>query len=80
MDHLLLHWVSGRSIVPVILSLFGVEWVMSRRIIEMLDYWRGQLGNQSVVATWRMVILCLVWSIWREWNARCFQTRYRRKS
>jgi hypothetical protein len=70
-----LHCEVARELWNVIFRLFGVEWVMPRRVIELLDCWRGQLGSRSVLAVWRMSLLCLMWSIWREQNARCFEDR-----
>jgi hypothetical protein len=59
----------------LIFRLFGVEWVMPRKVIELLDCWRGQLGSRLVLAVWRMSPLCLMWSICKERNARCFEDR-----
>jgi hypothetical protein len=44
-------------------------------VIELLACWRGQLGSRSVLDAWRMSPLCLMWCIWRERNARCFEDR-----
>jgi hypothetical protein len=65
-DHLLVHREVTRELWSVIFLLFGDEWVMPRRVIELLDCRRGQLGSRSVLAIWRMSPLCLMWSIWRE--------------
>jgi hypothetical protein len=40
---------------------------------RVLDCWRGQVGSRSVLDVWRIALLCLMWSIWRERNARCFE-------
>jgi hypothetical protein len=36
-DHLFLHCEAARELWNVIFSLFGVEWIMPRRVIELLD-------------------------------------------
>jgi hypothetical protein len=74
-DHLLLHYEVARELWASIFRLFGVEWVMPRRVIELLACWRGQLGSRNILEAWRMTSLCLMWCIWRERNARCFEDR-----
>jgi hypothetical protein len=33
----------------------------------------GQKGNQTLIPIWRMAPLCLMWCVWRERNAHCFE-------
>jgi hypothetical protein len=33
------------------------------------------VGRRSVLDVWRIGLLCLMWSLWREKNARCFEDR-----
>jgi hypothetical protein len=33
----------------------------------------GQKGNWTSIQIWRMAPLCLMWCVWRERNARCFE-------
>jgi hypothetical protein len=37
------------------------------------------MGTRSVLAVWRIAPLCLMWTIWRERNARCFEDREKSK-
>jgi hypothetical protein len=46
---------------------------MPRSVKDMLGSWRGQKGNQTLIPIWRMAPLCLMWCVWRERNARCFE-------
>ena len=46
---------------------------MPERVLDMLAFWRGQGGNLSIMDVWRQALLCLMWTIWRERNARCFE-------
>jgi hypothetical protein len=48
---------------------------MPARVIQLLDCWRGKAGCCSVLDVWRIALLCLIWNIWRERNARCFENR-----
>jgi hypothetical protein len=35
------------------------------------------IGNISAKGVWRIAPLCLIWIIWRERNARCFEDNER---
>jgi hypothetical protein len=49
-DHLLIHCEVARELWSSILNLFGVEWVMPRRVIDVLVSWEDRLG---VVQLWK---------------------------
>jgi hypothetical protein len=55
------------------LILFGVEWVVSRRIIDILVSWGRQVGRGIVMKVWRLAPLCLIWCLWQERNAQNFE-------
>jgi len=57
----------------VAIRFFGLEWIMPRKVIEVLDSWRGQVGRQNILEAWKMAPLCLMWCIWRERNVRSFE-------
>jgi hypothetical protein len=46
--HLLLHYEVPRDLWVSIFRVFGVEWVMPRRLVEFMVSWRGQLQSTSV--------------------------------
>jgi len=46
---------------------------MPRSVKEMLGSWRRQRGNRLLMPIWRMASLCLMWYLWKEWNARSFE-------
>lgn len=54
-DHLLLHYGVTRELWVLTFFLLGVEWVMPRRVIELLVSWRGQLGSCNIEESWRMM-------------------------
>ncbi len=31
------------------------------------------MGRRNILEVWRLASLCLMWGIWREWNARSFE-------
>jgi hypothetical protein len=72
-DHLFLHCMVATELWRTILQMFEVEWIMPRSVKDMLGSWRGQKGNQTLIPIWRMAPLCLMWCVWRERNARCFE-------
>jgi len=72
-DHLFMHCMVARELWSMILQLFGVVWVMPRSVKDMLGSWKGQKGNHTLIPIWRMAPLCVMWCVWREQNARCFE-------
>ena len=43
-DHLMLHCPLGRELWGLIFKLFGVEWVMLRKVVKLLACWQGSFG------------------------------------
>lgn len=41
-------------------------------MIELLARWQGQFGWNHRINIWKVMCHCLMWSIWRERNGRCF--------
>jgi hypothetical protein len=73
-DYLFIHCEVALEMWNVFFQLFDVVWVMPRRVSELLGCWRGQLGNREVLHLWRLVSLCLMWSLAQR-NARSFDDR-----
>ena len=65
-DHLLIHCEVVRELWNSVLNLFGVEWVMSRRVIDLLVSWGGQVGHGTTMKVLGLILLCLMWSLARE--------------
>jgi hypothetical protein len=74
-NHLLLHCEVACTLWNVIFTLFDVKWVMNGRVLDLMACWKGQKGNKMVMKVWRMAPLCLMWTIWKERNARCFEDK-----
>jgi hypothetical protein len=72
-DHLLLHRDIERELWSSFFHLFGIVWIMPRRVREMLVSWGGQMGNRNALEMWRLAPLCLMWCIWRGQNAMNFK-------
>jgi hypothetical protein len=71
-DHLLLHCEVANALWNAILSRLGLCWVMPNSVRKLLACWCSGGRTRSAVA-WKMIPLCLMWCIWRERNARCFE-------
>jgi hypothetical protein len=52
-DHLLLHCDVARDIWSFFYILFGVEWVMPRRVLDLLSNWGNSLGRSQVKQIWK---------------------------
>ena len=55
----------------MIFVLFGIDWVMPKRVIDLLHCWHGSVGRHSVI--WKAIPHCQMWCLWRECNARTFE-------
>jgi hypothetical protein len=75
-DHLLLHCGVANALWNVVFSRLGLCWVMPSSVRELFAcWWTGGCTRSAVV--WKMIPLCLMWCIWRERNARCFEDSVR---
>jgi hypothetical protein len=75
-NHLLLHCGVANALWNVIFSRFGLCWVMLGSVRELFAcWWTGGRSRSAVV--WKMAPLCLMWCIWRERNAICFEDTLR---
>jgi hypothetical protein len=72
-EHLLLHCEVARDFWSYILTLFGVEWVMPQTMLELLGSWGASFGYGPSKEVWPLVLLCSLWCIWGERNARHFE-------
>ncbi|XP_035544454.1 uncharacterized protein LOC108983424 isoform X2 [Juglans regia] len=76
-DHLLLHCEVTRELWNGIFRRVDVAWVMPAKVVDLLACWKGLKGSTQVAAAWKMIPLCIMWCIWLERNARCFEDRER---
>ena len=71
-DHLLLHCSIAQEIWDLAFSMFGVCWVMPRRVMDLLHCW-PRITRQTVRDIWGLIPHCIMWCLWRERNTRCFE-------
>ena len=75
-DHLLLHCPIAYEMWSMVFCLFGICWVMPQRVVDLLYCWSCNFRRHRNIVIWRMVPPhCLMWCIWRERNARSFESR-----
>ena len=72
-DHLLLHCPIAYELWSMVFCLFGIHWVMSYKVSELLASWQGKFGRHRNICLLSFVPHCLFWCLWWEWNARCFE-------
>lgn len=65
-------WYGLWSLVFV-LCLFGVQWVMSQRVVELLSSWRGRFTRHRNGEIWSASPLCVMWILWKEQNSHTFE-------
>ena len=46
---------------------------MPKSIMELFECWQGRFGKYRNYSILWVVPHCLLWSIWREHNGRCFE-------
>ena len=72
MDHLLLFCPIAYPLWMYMLQLFGIDWVMSGSVEDLLFCWFHWLGKHSS-DIWDLVPSCLMWTIWSERNQWAFE-------
>ena len=71
-DHLLLHCGKAYRLWCFAYRSFGISWVLSRSVADTLFGWWNWFGKHSS-SIWNLVLLCLMWCIWRERNWQTFE-------
>ena len=65
-DHLLLHCEMAYRLWSFVFITFGLSWVISRSIPDLLFGWWNWLGKHSS-QIWNLVALCILWGLLRNW-------------
>ena len=69
-DHLLFHCPIVYKLWKMEFHLFGLQWVTSKRVIDLFAAWQGSFWRHRNIAFWKAVPHCIGWSFWQEWNAK----------
>ncbi|KAL6342769.1 hypothetical protein AAG906_016603 [Vitis piasezkii] len=62
----------GRILTLVALSLFGVAWALSFSVKETLLRWHGSFVVKAHKKAWKVALLCIFWTVWKERNLLVF--------
>ena len=72
-DHIHIHYVITRVLWHLLFSLFGVSWVLSSLVIEMILRWHGSFMSEKWKVAPHVAPICLFWTIWKKRNSRSFE-------
>ena len=73
MYHLLLHSLVANELWNMVFDLFGVQWIMLQKVLDLLASWEGRFGRHRNMAIWKVKPHSLMWSPWQETNSRSFE-------
>lgn len=48
----------------IVFALFGVQWVMPKRVMDLLACWQCELGRHQNSKIWKVIPHCLIWCLW----------------
>ncbi len=65
-DHLLLHCPIATELWNLIFSLFGLQWVMPKGVMELLACWWVGKGKSQIQALWNSIPHGICWVLWWE--------------
>ena len=72
-DHLLLHCSKTRVLWELLFSLFGVNWIISGSVRDMLLGWKGTFVGKRRKKVWQTAPSCLFWIVWKARNRIVFK-------
>lgn len=75
LNHLLIHCSFTKQICNCILSIVGVNWSMPRTTKELLQCWSRKGLGKVEMKTWNSLPAAVWWTIWKERNARIFESK-----
>ncbi|CAN4123997.1 unnamed protein product [Withania somnifera] len=73
-NHLFLHCKTTGQLWRMFLNLKGISWRMPRKITETIQSWEEASVLAKNKDRWRIIPACIWWTIWKERNARCFES------
>ena len=72
-DHIFIHCHLAKELWDMVLSLFGVSWVMPCQVRGLIECWPRGLIRHQYSLIWKTLPHCLMWCLWRERNMRSFE-------
>lgn len=74
-SHLFLQCSTTTQLCRIFVSLRGISWVMPNKITHLLYSWEEAGVGAADKDGWRIVLACIWWTIWKERNSRCFESK-----
>ena len=74
-NHLLLHCNFAQSIWHWWLSLWNIKWVFPQSLKAAFDQWQHKSKCVFFKKAWLASFFIIVWSVWKERNARIFEKK-----
>jgi len=74
-NHLFIHCRVTEKLWQVFFNLRGISWSMPRHTSEALTRWNREGNLSDHKERWKIVPVCIWWTIWRERNQRCFENK-----
>ena len=71
-DHLLLHCGMVGELWSLVLCLFGLQWAIPKRVVNLLGSWKGRFAKHQNGNIWNAIPLCIMWILSKERNSRMF--------
>ena len=65
-NHLLHHCAYVHNLWSLVFCTFGLHWAMPRRVVDLLECWKGGFGLHCAADLWGAICLCVMWALWQE--------------
>ena len=74
-NHLFLHCRITNILWSIFINSKYLFWVMPRNIVQSLKIWSSFAYIYGHKERWKIIPTCILWSMWKERNLRCFQNK-----
>ena len=75
-NHLVIHCPKTRTLVELLLSQFGVVWVLPLTVKDTLIGWNGSFVGKKGPKVWKVAPLCIFLVSWKGRNIIVFENGY----
>lgn len=72
-DHPPLNCKLAQRIWNSVFAWFGCCWVLPVAFTDQFKVWKSPIGTPRGKEMWKIAFPIVIWCIWRERNARCFE-------
>ncbi|XP_048494429.1 uncharacterized protein LOC125494726 [Beta vulgaris subsp. vulgaris] len=72
-EHLLLHCAFSRDLWMWWINIWEIKWVFPQKLHEAFEQWSCVEKNPNFKKIWCAIFSIIIWTIWKERNARVFK-------